>query len=53
MAPLDMAVVLKPATTHRTSPGVGLLQLADFPAPEAAPPVVKNVPVAGLRSVDG
>ena len=44
-------MVLKPATTQRTSPAEGLLQLADFPAAEAAPPVEKNVPDAGAKSV--
>jgi hypothetical protein len=45
-----MAVVLKPAMTQRTSPADGLLQLADLPAVDAAPPVEKKVPDAGLRS---
>lgn len=39
MLPLLIAVVLNPATTHRTSPAAGVLQLADFPAAEAAAPV--------------
>jgi len=38
-APSPIAVVLKPAMTHLISPEDGVLQLADLPAAEAAPPV--------------
>jgi len=48
--PSVMAVLLRPAMTHRTSPADGLLQLTCLLAADAAPPVVQNVPEAGLRS---
>ena len=48
--PSAIGVVLKPATMQRTSPADGVLQLADLPAADAAPPVDQNVPEAGLRS---
>jgi len=38
--PLAMAVVLNPTTTHRRSPADRLLQVVDFPAAEAAVPVL-------------
>jgi hypothetical protein len=38
--PLAMAVVFMPTTRHRTSPADRLLQVVDFPATEAAVPVV-------------
>jgi len=37
--PLPIAVVLKPATMHRISPGETRLHVAVLPAPSAAPPV--------------
>jgi hypothetical protein len=37
--PLPIAVVLKPATMHRISPGETRLHVADLPAALAAPPV--------------
>jgi hypothetical protein len=37
--PLPIAVVLKPATMHRISPGETRLQVANLPAALAAPPV--------------
>jgi len=48
--PSVIAVVLKPATMHRTSPDEGLLQLTDLPALEALEPVDQKVPEAGLKS---
>ena len=38
--PPAMAVVFMPTTTHRTSLADGLVQVVDFPAAEAAVPVV-------------
>ena len=37
--PLAIAVLLKPATTHRMSPDVGVPHVACFPASVAAAPV--------------
>jgi hypothetical protein len=37
--PFAMAVLLRPATTHRMSPAARVLQVASFPASVAAAPV--------------
>ena len=52
MVPSEIAVLLRPTTTHRTSLGDTILHEACLPAASAAVPVVKNVAPAGLRSAD-